>query len=74
MGDGEPALPGHLYLWLELRTAAREREGFLSGEAGRRQREQALAELACVCLRLRATFLSARVQQRSHRGAQSPAQ
>lgn len=46
MGDGEPALPAICDLWLELRTAAREREGFLSGEAGRRQREQALAELA----------------------------
>ncbi len=46
MGDGEPALPAICDTWLELRNAAREREGFLSGEAGRRQREQALAELA----------------------------
>jgi radical SAM superfamily enzyme YgiQ (UPF0313 family) len=31
---------------LELRTAARERGGWLHGEAGRRQRSEALAELA----------------------------
>ncbi len=46
MGDGEPALPAICDLWLELRTQARERGGWLSGEEGRKQREQALAELA----------------------------
>lgn len=45
-GDGEPALPEICDLWLELRNAAREKEGWLSGDAGRRQREEALAELA----------------------------
>jgi radical SAM family uncharacterized protein len=45
-GDGEPSLPEICDLWLELRTAARERGGWLLGEAGRRQRSDALAELA----------------------------
>jgi len=45
-GDGEPSLPEICDVWLELRNAAREKSGWLEGEAGRRQREQALAELA----------------------------
>jgi radical SAM family uncharacterized protein len=45
-GDGEPSLPEICDLWLELRTAARERGGWLLGEAGKRQRSEALAELA----------------------------
>jgi radical SAM family uncharacterized protein len=45
-GDGEPALPEICDLWLELRTAAMENGGWLEGEAGVRQREEALAELA----------------------------
>lgn len=45
-GDGEPALPLLCDRWLALRQAARLRGGFLAGQAGRRQREEALAELA----------------------------
>jgi|694.fasta_scaffold01452_29 radical SAM family uncharacterized protein len=45
-GDGEPALPEICDLWLELRNAAREGKGWLQGQAGRQQREEALAELA----------------------------
>ncbi len=45
-GDGEPSLPEICDLWLELRNAARENGGWLSGQAGRRQRDEALAELA----------------------------
>jgi radical SAM family uncharacterized protein len=45
-GDGEPALPEICDLWRDLRIAAKERTGWLDGEAGRRQREEALAELA----------------------------
>lgn len=45
-GDGEPALPLICDTWLELREAARERGRDLCGEAGRRTREEALAELA----------------------------
>ena len=33
-------------LWLRLRIAAKERQGWLAGEAGRGQRDEALAELA----------------------------
>lgn len=46
-GDGEPSLPEICDLWRELRAAARENGGWLAGEAGVRQREEALAELAC---------------------------
>ena len=46
IGDGEPSLPEICDLWLSLRNAARENGGWLSGEAGRNQRDQALAELA----------------------------
>ncbi|MBX3423270.1 MAG: TIGR03960 family B12-binding radical SAM protein [Pirellulaceae bacterium] len=45
-GDGEPSLPEICDLWLQLRQAARENGGWLSGQAGRQQREAALAELA----------------------------
>ncbi|RMF44356.1 MAG: TIGR03960 family B12-binding radical SAM protein [Planctomycetota bacterium] len=45
-GDGEPALPVICDLWLELREAAREKGGWLQGEAGRQQRTEALAEIA----------------------------
>lgn len=45
-GDGEPALPEICDLWKELRQAAKENGGWLEGEAGRKQREEALAELA----------------------------
>lgn len=45
-GDGEPSLPEICDIWLELRQAAREGQGWLLGDAGRRQREEALAELA----------------------------
>ena len=45
-GDGEPALPLICDLWLELRNAAKENGGWLQGEAGVKQREEALAELA----------------------------
>ncbi|MEZ6148737.1 MAG: TIGR03960 family B12-binding radical SAM protein [Pirellulaceae bacterium] len=45
-GDGEPSLPEICDLWLELRSAARENGGWLGGQAGIAQREQALAELA----------------------------
>ncbi len=45
-GDGEPALPVICDAWLELRNAARENTGWLLGEAGVRQRSEALAEIA----------------------------
>lgn len=45
-GDGEPALPAICDMWRELREAARENGGWLSGEAGVRQRAEALAEIA----------------------------
>src|SRR6056297_1430138 len=46
-GDGEPALPEICDLWLELKNQARLPDGsFAEGEAGRRQRSEALATLA----------------------------
>ena len=46
-GDGEPSLPAICDEWLRLRTAARRADGsYASGEAGRREREEALAVLA----------------------------
>lgn len=45
-GDGEPSLPEICDIWLEMRTAARENGGWLEGNAGRQQREEALADLA----------------------------
>lgn len=44
-GDGEPSLPLVCDLWIELRERYRS-EGWRDGEAGRKQREEALAELA----------------------------
>lgn len=44
-GDGEPSLPEICDLWLKLRRQARERGGWLGGESGRQQRDEALAEL-----------------------------
>ncbi len=45
-GDGEPALPEICDMWLQLRNAAKENGGWLEGESGRKQREDALAEMA----------------------------
>lgn len=45
-GDGEPSLPLICDLWKQLREESRERGGWLGGEAGRRQREEALARIA----------------------------
>jgi len=46
-GDGEPSLPAICDLWLRLRAEARRPDGsFNTGQAGRRQREEALARLA----------------------------
>ncbi|REK31491.1 MAG: TIGR03960 family B12-binding radical SAM protein [Planctomycetota bacterium] len=45
-GDGEPALPVVCDEWMRLKERCRQEQGLLGGEAGRRQREEALAELA----------------------------
>ncbi|MCC9599811.1 TIGR03960 family B12-binding radical SAM protein [Stieleria sp. JC731] len=46
-GDGEPALPVICDLWLKLKNQCRQPDGsFATGEAGRKQREDALAEVA----------------------------
>ncbi len=45
-GDGEPSLPAICDLWLELRDQLVAREGPATGEAGRRQRERVLAQIA----------------------------
>lgn len=45
-GDGEPALPIICEQWIELKEACQNGEGILEGEAGQRQREEALAKLA----------------------------
>lgn len=46
-GDGEPALPEVCDRWWGLREAYRRPDGsFAGGDEGRRQREQALAEIA----------------------------
>ncbi len=46
-GDGEPSLPEICDLWLELKNKARgSQQTWPSGEAGRQQRREALAELA----------------------------
>ncbi|MFG0288233.1 MAG: TIGR03960 family B12-binding radical SAM protein [Rhodopirellula sp. JB044] len=46
-GDGEPALPVICDAWLKLRNEARLPDGsFTPGEAGRREREEALAKIA----------------------------
>jgi len=47
IGDGEPALPEICDAWLAKKEQAIARDGeWFSGAAGRRQREEALAELA----------------------------
>lgn len=46
-GDGEPSLPELCDLWLETRERRREADGgYLEGEAGRQQREEAVLEIA----------------------------
>jgi radical SAM family uncharacterized protein len=45
-GDGEPSLPAICDLWLQIKEQCRERGGFARGEAGQRQRDEALAMLA----------------------------
>ncbi|MEL6106687.1 MAG: TIGR03960 family B12-binding radical SAM protein [Planctomycetota bacterium] len=46
-GDGEPALPRVCDLWIELKESYRRDDGsFASGEEGRRQRSDALAQVA----------------------------
>ncbi len=45
-GDGEPSLPAVCDRWLEVRDAIIASEGRREGEAGRRQRADALLELA----------------------------
>jgi radical SAM family uncharacterized protein len=46
-GDGEPALPEVCDLWLQVRRNILQRDGqYFEGEAGQRQREEALAEMA----------------------------
>ncbi len=46
-GDGEPALPEICDRWIELKEQARREDGtFADGDAGRRQREDALAAIA----------------------------
>ena len=45
-GDGEPSLPAICDLWLQLRDQLVATEGEASGDAGRRQREQVLAQMA----------------------------
>ena len=45
-GDGEPALPRICDLWLDLRERAIEQEGILVGDAGKKQREDLLAQMA----------------------------
>ena len=44
-GDGEPALPEICDLWIELKRAA-ELEGIQEGEAGQRQRAEALQKIS----------------------------
>ncbi len=44
-GDGEPSLPEICDLWLELRNQAREKQGWHEGEAGRKERDDVLAEM-----------------------------
>jgi radical SAM family uncharacterized protein len=45
-GDGEPSLPLICDLWRKLKEQCRENDGFATGEAGRRQRGEALAQIA----------------------------
>ena len=45
-GDGEPSLPRICDRWIEIKEQALQSDGLLTGEAGLRQREAALAVLA----------------------------
>ena len=45
-GDGEPSLPRICDLWIELKEGAKINGRLPTGEAGRRQREEALAHIA----------------------------
>ncbi|MEQ8790145.1 MAG: TIGR03960 family B12-binding radical SAM protein [Pirellulaceae bacterium] len=45
-GDGEPSLPLICDLWLKLKQQCRENGGLAPGDAGRKQREDALAQIA----------------------------
>jgi len=45
-GDGEPSLPLICDRWLELKESCRAAGGFATGNAGRQQREECLAQLA----------------------------
>jgi radical SAM family uncharacterized protein len=45
-GDGEPSLPLLCDEWLRLKDECRANGGFARGEAGRRQRDEALARMA----------------------------
>ncbi len=45
-GDGEPSLPAICRRWLALKESCRHGGGFLRGEAGQREREELLAQLA----------------------------
>lgn len=45
-GDGEPSLPLICDLWLKFKEDCRSQGGFATGAAGRRQREEVLAEMA----------------------------
>ncbi|MFC1757486.1 TIGR03960 family B12-binding radical SAM protein [Planctomycetota bacterium] len=45
-GDGEPSLPLICDLWLKLQEQCKSNGGFATGEAGKKQREEMLAEIA----------------------------
>ena len=61
-GDGEPSLPAICDTWLGTASARPGRS--CSGEAGRQQREELLAELAArIAVRLRAPILRARISR-----------
>ena len=45
-GDGEPSLPLICDLWLKLKQQCMSSEGFATGEAGHKQREDIIAEIA----------------------------
>ena len=45
-GDGEPSLPVICDKWMDIKESMQARDGLPTGEAGLRQREAALLELA----------------------------
>ncbi len=47
-GDGEPSLPKVCDLWLQFKNQSTKRLGVLGGQAGRRQRESVLLEIAAI--------------------------